>query len=79
MINFLIGLFIGCIVGVVVMALCAINGIVANTSDVQEIVRCKDCRWRKTGECAMYYRCNCGEQCTWESDNDFCSYGVKKE
>ena len=49
------------------------------TADVQEVVRCKDCRWRSTEECAMYYCCNCGEQHTWECDNDFCSYGVKKE
>ena len=45
--------------------------------DVQEVVRCKDCRWRSTEECAMYYRCNCGEQHTWECDNDFCSYGER--
>ena len=48
------------------------------TADVQEIVRCKDCRWRGTEECSMYYRCNCGEQHTWETDNDFCSYGERK-
>ena len=49
------------------------------TADVQEVVRCKDCRWSSTEECAMYYRCNCGEQHTWESDNDFCSYGERKD
>ena len=49
------------------------------TADVVEVVRCKDCRWRGTEECSMYYRCNCGEQHTWENNNDFCSYGVKKE
>ena len=26
-------------------------------------------------QCAMFYRCECGEQHTWETDNDFCSYG----
>ena len=49
------------------------------TADVQEVVRCKDCRWRGTEECSMYYRCNCGEQHTWETDNDFCSYGEKMD
>lgn len=47
------------------------------TADVQEVVRCKDCRWRGTEECSMYYRCNCGEQHTWETDNDFCSCGER--
>ena len=48
------------------------------TADVVEVVRCKDCRLRSTEECSMYYRCNCGEQHTWEIDNDFCSYGERK-
>ena len=45
------------------------------TADVAPVVRCKDCRWRGREDCAMFYRCNCGEQHTWETDNDFCSYG----
>lgn len=45
------------------------------TTDVVEVVRCKDCRWRGREDCAMFYRCDCGEQHTWETDNDFCSYG----
>lgn len=49
------------------------------TADVVEVVRCKDCRLRSTEECAMYYRCNCGEQHTWESDNNFCSYSAKMD
>ena len=44
-------------------------------ADVAPVVRCKDCRWRGREDCAMFYRCDCGEQHTWESDNDFCSYG----
>ena len=44
-------------------------------ADVAPVVRCKDCRWRGREECAMFYRCECGEQHTWETDNDFCSYG----
>lgn len=47
--------------------------------DIVPIVRCKDCLWRGREECAMFYRCDCGEQHTWETDNDFCSYGQRKE
>lgn len=45
-------------------------------ADVAEVVRCKDCVWRGREECAMFYRCDCGEQHTWETDNDYCSYGA---
>lgn len=45
--------------------------------DVAPVVRCKDCRLRGREECAMFYRCECGEQHTWETDNDFCSYGER--
>ena len=48
-----------------------------DTSDAVESVRCKDCKWRGSEECAMFYRCDCGEQNTWETDNDYCSYGEK--
>ena len=44
-------------------------------ADVVPVVRCEDCRLRGRKECAMFYRCECGEQHTWETDNDFCSYG----
>lgn len=47
------------------------------SADVVPVVRCKDCRLRGREECAMFYRCECGEQHTWETDNDFCSYGEK--
>ena len=46
-------------------------------ADVAPVVRCKDCRWRGREDCAMFYRCDCGEQHTWETDNDFCSWGEK--
>jgi len=49
----------------------------APVADVAPVVRCKDCRWRGREDCAMFYRCDCGEQHTWETDNDFCSYGEK--
>lgn len=42
-----------------------------------KIVRCKDCRLRKTEECAMQYECDCGEQHSWENDNDYCSWGKR--
>lgn len=42
-----------------------------------EIVHCKDCRLRKTEECAMQYECDCGEQHSWENDNDYCSWKIK--
>lgn len=48
-------------------------------ADVAPVVRCKDCVWRGREECAMFYRCDCGEQHTWETDDDFCSYGERKE
>ena len=46
-------------------------------ADVAPVVRCKDCRWRGREDCAMFYRCECGGQHTWETDNDFCSWGEK--
>ena len=46
-------------------------------ADVVPVVRCKDCRLRGREECAMFYRCECGEQHTWETDDDFCSYGER--
>lgn len=58
------------------------NGVsckVKKSKDIVEVVRCKDCVKRGTEYCSMYYQCNCGEQHTWESDNDFCSYGERKE
>lgn len=44
------------------------------------VVRCKDCKRRKTEHCAMYYECaDCETQCTWESDNDYCSMGEMRD
>ena len=48
-------------------------------ADVVPVVRCKDCRLRGREECAMFYRCECGEQHTWETDNDFCSWGERRD
>lgn len=49
------------------------------TADVVEVVRCKDCVLRNTADCAMYYICECGAQYSWETGNDFCSFGKRKE
>lgn len=48
-------------------------------ADVAEVVRCEDCIRRGTEDCAMYYGCECGEQHTWETDNDFCSWGERRD
>lgn len=56
---------------------CAIDSI--PTADVVDVVRCKDCALRGSEDCAMFYRCDCGAQYTWETDIDFCSYGEKIE
>ena len=57
----------------------ALKHIVADfpSADVAPVVRCKDCHLRGREECGMFYRCECGEQHTWETDNDFCSWGEK--
>ena len=47
-------------------------------ADVVEVVRCENCIRRGTEDCAMYYGGECGEQHTWETDNDFCSWGERK-
>lgn len=47
------------------------------TVDAVPVVRCKDCALRGREDCAMFYCCECGEQATWERDDDYCSYGVR--
>ena len=49
------------------------------TVDAVEVVRCRDCRRRGSEQCGMFYRCNCCEQHTWETDDDFCSYGERRD
>ena len=49
-----------------------------NTRPAPPIGRCVECAKRKTSECEMYFSCNCGEQHTWETDNDFCSVFAPK-
>lgn len=50
----------------------------AGCQNLTTVVRCRDCRLRGTDECSMYYRCICGEQHTWEADDDFCSRGERR-
>lgn len=48
--------------------------------DVVEIVRCKDCKHRNTSNCSMYWESDDHtEQYSWENDDDFCSWGKKKD
>lgn len=50
------------------------------TVDVVEVVRCKDCKFRKTPDCAMWYECSrCGGQWSWENNYDYCSCGERRE
>lgn len=42
-----------------------------------KIVHCNECELRKTKYCAMEYSCECGREYTWETDNDYCRWGIK--
>lgn len=49
------------------------------TVDAVEVVRCKDCKYRDTEQCAMSFRdLTTGKLFSRESDNDFCSKGERK-
>lgn len=50
-----------------------------NAADVVEVVRCKDCKWRNTPDCDMTCYDDTGEIVDLTEDNDFCSYGERKE
>lgn len=50
-----------------------------HTSDVAEVVRCKDCKHYDSTQC---YHPSYGNDCgihTGRSENDFCSFGERKE
>lgn len=47
-------------------------------ADVVEVVRCERCFRRGLPECAMSYGYDCKKQRSWETDNDFCSWGGRK-
>lgn len=44
------------------------------TVDAVEVVRCKECRYKNSNGCPMYYK-----GYSVNGDDDYCSYGVKKE
>lgn len=45
-----------------------------------EVVRCRDCKYRKTERCQMYWESEDGrEQYNWETDDDFCSSGKRRD
>lgn len=51
---------------------------IAPTVDAVPVVRCMYCKNRHTKDCAMYFDgLYSGEQCSWETDDDFCSLGEK--
>lgn len=47
--------------------------IVENPTDIVEVVRCKDCRYRHTPDCIM------SDGLGGAEDNDYCSYGEKNK
>lgn len=46
--------------------------------DVVKVVRCKECKLRDTEDCFVAFW-DCGELMCYAEDNDFCSYGERKE
>ena len=49
-------------------------------NDVLPVVRCKDCKHRGTDDCPMYYKgVHANEDFLKKVDNDFCSYGERKD
>ena len=44
----------------------------APAADVTEVVRCKDCKYHNAPPCPMRLSLN------WTKDNDFCSYGERR-
>lgn len=54
--------------------------LVLGDKDLVKVVRCKNCRYRGTEECGMSCECDyCEGPYSWETDNDFCSYGGREE
>ncbi len=50
------------------------------TVDAVEVVRCKDCKYRMFDITSVEYYCNNENSCQVEvRDNDFCSYGERKD
>ena len=55
----------------------------AKTIDAVPVVRCKDCKFRKPTFNVKYYFCTVWDaddsETAYVTDNDFCSYGERKE
>ena len=49
-----------------------------DAANVVEVVRCKDCYLRNAEACPFCFW-DCGELMGYTEDNDFCSYGERKE
>ena len=52
----------------------------APTVDAVEVVRCRDCKHRGTDDCIFHIKGEpADEELLRELDNDFCSYGERKD
>ena len=52
----------------------------APTVDAVEVVRCRECKHRGTDDCIFYIKGEpADEELLLKLDNDFCSYGERKE
>lgn len=52
----------------------------APAANVAPVVRCRECRYRYTMNCSMYYECSqCGGQWDWTTDDSFCDRGQRKD
>ena len=50
-----------------------------NKYNMVEVVRCKDCKYRNTPDCKMWYQCViCGDYHHWEKDEYYCSHGKRR-
>ena len=50
------------------------------TVDAVEVVRCRDCKHRGTDYCIFHIKgCPADEELLRKLDNDFCSYGERKD
>ena len=51
-----------------------------NKADVIQIVRCHECKYRGTDDCIFHIKGEpADEELLLKLDNDFCSYGERKE
>ena len=57
---------------------CVVND--APTVDAVPVVRCRDCKHRGTDDCIVHIKGEpADEELLLKLDNDFCSYGERKE